>query len=397
MPKNKQNKFSKKRTGAKVNQILEADNKVFREALKKTVAFKPTPHAPGMGAMGSKQFQSLINMFDAKLNSIRVNKDRFFTPKPRSENAIGEPGYLYSLLSPETSIGAKIPGTADASVPFHRRITITAQANAIGAMGILWQPTALNDTTTATSTLFINNSVGYDGVSVLGVNALAVATNFGLTTGTAIGWRLVSASMHFKTNASVLNSAGKVNYAVIPFKGVPPQATGITLATATGSTDNYLFVSNFENAKLSGTADIEQGHNARLLWFPSFPTHQVFVEPNNNYQTGNTGAAYQEQALVMVATGLIANQLMTIDLYVNYELQPISGSILQGMETICSHNRSAIDVLKELRLKHSDDIAFSYDGKYGNSGNGYRANNKQSYNNNALLANAKRIATGSNR
>jgi hypothetical protein len=263
--------------------------------------------------------------------------------------------YLTSLLYPEICTQAKIPGMADQTVSLHRKVTIMSTANALGAIGIIAQPTFLSDTTS--SCIAIQNAAGYDGITASG-NATVVACPFGIPTNTISTYRLVSFSVVVTPQLSNLNLQGTLHGALIKTDGDTPRAPG-TLSSIVG-----IAVPNISNNPTYCEVNVNTGNGLRIVWCPNNLSLLDFKQINQNWQTFES--SMNEFVPMIVGVGLPANAPIRIDLFFNFEVTPLISnsniSILSGMESICPHNETPSTVWRDFFTTHSTKIATPYLG-----------------------------------
>jgi hypothetical protein len=259
---------------------------------------------------------------------------------------LGTP-YLDSLLVPEYAFDSKYPGTADATIALHRKQTVNVTANAGGAVGVLWQPFFLANTSAGTNTFFVNNTLAYNGFNNLGTGTVSQSLDLQINSGTVGAYRLVSASMHIIPQSSVLNQAGSIHGAMYKANQSQPIASG----SAFTSDVNALLYPNFQNTPYYNCASVSAMQGIRIIWVPN---DQCFTEFTTLGAVPTSGD--QQNSLVGVVVNAAASATFRVDLYANYEVVPITGSILSGMESICPYNRLGSLYWRDILLKHKHDI-----------------------------------------
>jgi len=267
--------------------------------------------------------------------------------------------YLQSLLYPEVSTQAKIPGMADQTVSLHRKVTIMSTASALGAIGIIAQPTFLSDSSNNTTCISINNQSTYDGFTAgSGGNAVRVACPFNIPPSVVSTYRLVSASVVVTPQLSNLNLQGTLHGALIKTDADVPGAPGGNSAI-TG-----LAVPNLSNAPTYCEVNVNTGNGLRIVWCPNDIHLLQFKAINTNWQTYE--ATMNEFVPMIVGVGLPAAAPIRIDLFFNYEVTPFIAnnniSILSGMESICPHNGNATSFWRTLLTDYATKIATPYLG-----------------------------------
>jgi len=267
--------------------------------------------------------------------------------------------YLESLLYPEVSTQAKIPGMADQTVSLHRKVTVMSNANALGAFGLIAQPTFLSDAATNTSCISVNNQPTYDGFTAgTGGNAVRLSCPFNIPANTVSTYRLVSFSVVVTPQLSNLNLQGTLHGALIKTDGDVPGVVGGN-SSITG-----LAVPNISSAPTYCEANVNTGNGLRIVWCPNDIHLLQFKAINTNWQTNEH--TLNEFVPMIVGVGLPANAPMRIDLFFNFEVTPYisnnSISILSGMESVCPHNGTPSAVWRSFFTSYSTKIATPYLG-----------------------------------
>jgi hypothetical protein len=261
-----------------------------------------------------------------------------------------ETGYLAGLLIPETATQLKIPGMADTTISLHRKITLNTTTSALGAVGIFWQPSYLSDNSNNQNTFFINNNATYDGTSTNGAtNPGSVRVNFNITAGAVATYRVVSASMHIIPQASVLNQAGTIHATLTKTKTETPVTTGSGMNAANDVT--CTLIPNYQNTPYYGAASISNMEGARIIWVPNDSCYTDFADINSTLVNAD-----DQNSLIATVVGAGAAAPIRIDLYVNFEVTPAVGSILQGMETICPFNQLPSPTWRKILYEHKHDV-----------------------------------------
>jgi len=290
----------------------------------------------------------------------RTLKNKISTINKRLNNMVigaykhipGPVSYLESLLYPECAHNSKIPGMCDLTVSIRRKVTYNITANALGAVGILWQPHYLSDTTSAVCNFYINNNSTYDGTTTIGsTNLSSVYASQAITPGAVQGWRLVSACISVIPQASVLNQAGSIHGAIIKSLCVPPVGAG---GGYSGGSSTVTLLPNFQNHPSYREASISAMEAMRMIYVPNDICYLDFCEMNKNQ--GSKDSASETNICVFDIVGAGANAPFRVDLTWNYELEPAANSILLGMETLCADNTTPSSVWRDVALLFSNRI-----------------------------------------
>jgi hypothetical protein len=299
-----------------------------------------------------------VNAVSGKLSSLNKLK---IVPKAQFNNRYRQKTidttYLMSLLKPETAINSKIPGSTTETVSLHRTFSQIVSTNASGAFGVYWSPNFLHTNSTGSSTMYINTSLGYDGSSSFGVNAIATALPMNIPTGTVNTYRLVSASLHIVPQEAALSVRGTIHGALLDNGGVLVGATGTTL-TANNGTEGNLLVGAISNTHRYAKACVTESQSLRVIWTPTSQAHLNFLDIDTNNQTVDSAAS--EKVMIGIVTGGGVASAYRVDFYMNFEVTPLAGSVLQGMESICYHRENPADVWQQIYLNHADLVSMAY-------------------------------------
>jgi len=266
----------------------------------------------------------------------------------------GATPYLETLLYPEQAFQAKIPGLADPTVSIHRKVTYNLTTNALGAAGICLQPMYMCDNSTATSTFFVNTNSTFDGVTTVGsAQALAITPGLAITAGAIKQWRLVSCSMHILPQASVLNQAGTIHGALAKVSQNSLTATGVAMA----NDGTMVLMPNYQNTPYYNCASVSAMEGLRLVWVPNDECYLEFLNINNNVNNAENGVNCPNSFVATIVGAVSA--AFRVDVYWNYEVIPTTGSILQGMESVCEYNNVANSVWRKALVDHKHDICIA--------------------------------------
>jgi hypothetical protein len=233
--------------------------------------------------------------------------------------------YLNNLKFPEFAMGAQVPQQSGTSTaPVHRHLTYSISTNATGYAAIFFQPFYLADATFARSTFGLQNNVAYDGATTFTGGLIAQPYKYAIPAGNVASFRLVSASLQIQPQIPLLNITGKIGGAVISYVAVQGQTSGTNLVN-----DPLIqTIADIEQFDYYAEADLCAQESLRLLWLP----HDVHDFELYALDTdGGVVAQSMETTMVAYIQGAPASSNFNVEIYLNFELTPLSGSILQGM------------------------------------------------------------------
>jgi hypothetical protein len=95
---------------------------------------------------------------------------------------------------------------------------------------------------------------------------------------------------------------------------------------------------------------------ARVIWLPYDQLDLALYD--NNEDQGN-GASVKENALVAYATQCPASAAFNLEIFLNFEVTPLAGSIISGMGAYCDETTDPTDVALYVRSR-PDLICSSY-------------------------------------
>jgi len=291
---------------------------------------------------------SYINKLNSAFSRIRFQKqnkkvDQLETP------------YKYSLLFPEFAYNSKIPGEANPTVSIHRKIILRTTVNASGNACAIFYPNGLRENASTAFGLWFSNDVTYTSTS----NALTAALDpsiisnpFNIPVSTVKSWRVVSASIVARSVESALNIKGDIHISTVDCSTVALNATAnadMLLYTTTQSISQ-------QQAGTYVQAHVENKECARAIWLPHDKDDLIFTTING------TSPASEGNIIPIIFSGLPASSAIEFEAFYNFEVTPSPGSILHGMETICTHNTSAERVWRTIRVEHMNKITMAYVG-----------------------------------
>jgi len=248
--------------------------------------------------------------------------------------------YLESLREPEYSIGAKVPHQlSKETISLSRHITNTINVNTSGNAAILFSPFYLKDDLTALTTLYVNNAVGYDGVSAFGTGYQALAIPMQVPANNVSAYRLVSASFHIVPQMPLTTSVGKIGMAVTDFLIAPAAPASSTLLYNSAATISYI-----ESLRPYAEADCCVPESIRGCWFPYDNNDLCLYDINLPQDTSVT--AERENVFMAYITGAPSLARFNIELFWNFEVTPYPGSIISGMGTFATENADPISVTR---------------------------------------------------
>ncbi len=268
----------------------------------------------------------------------------------------GTTRYLPGLLMPERAYGLKVPGMADSTVSLRRKVTLNLTANALGALGIVFQPNYLSDGSSSTSPIYVNSNSTYDGTTSNGSTAPLAngGWSVSITTGAVAQYRLVSAAMHVIPQTSVLNQAGTIHGALTKVRQQPVTAVASPMSTDVTSS----LYPTYQNTPYYSAASISAMEGLRIIWVPNDECMLEFCNINTNLATLD-GANQTVNTIVATVVGAAASAPFRVDLYMNYEVIPAVGSILQGMESVCPYDELPTPFWRKVLYQHKDEIVIA--------------------------------------
>jgi len=281
---------------------------------------------------------------------------------PVNKNESHETSYLYSLLNPETANLSKIPGGAVPVVPIHRKIIYRATTNALGCFAAIaaFDNFVFDNATMTQAPIWFFNNIGYDGsAAATTANAVTYANCYNIPAGTVKQYRIVSGSIKCRSLSSNLNRTGDLHIGF--FNG----ASNLIGAGASPDFLSYTVLSSLQN--LSGgrysQAHAEAGQCVRGIWVPQDITCLDFKLIN--YVPGTTP---QDNYIAIIGIGLPASSTVEFEYYVNLEVTVAPGSILAGMDQICTSKIQPTAVWQTVHTKSDVTQAILDNGCSVNSG-----------------------------
>jgi len=281
-------------------------------------------------------FKKINNKKKNKNKNKKRNRNKCATVKKTKFQAVIRPGFAYldTLLFPERSTAAMIPGTATQVVPIHRRIIQRYTTNAGGNFCMTFTPenqfheNSFNGSVNNMIPLRLCTAVGYDGSTAPAVADLVrqqATAPFSVPEGTARQVRLVSASILVRSLSSNLNRRGDIHIAL-----VNGYYSGIVQINAQQDEANFCTLPAIDNL-LGGKYDyakVENNECARCIWIPQDITCLDFKDVLNYQPTF-------DNFIVVIGIGLEPSSAIEVEMNYNFELTPKTGSLLQGMEQLC--------------------------------------------------------------
>jgi len=269
-----------------------------------------------------------------------------------------ETNYKSALLVPEFANNAKIPGYADPVVSVHRKITFKDVSNTSGNYVAVFSPT-LSDNSNSIIGLFTSNNVLYTDVTV--PTTLVVKNTFinpfSMPAGTALAYRMVSCGVVARALLPALTSSGDIHMGLV--SAISPTFNGA--GTASMNAFTALPTIQQEAGGKYIQAHVESRECVRGIWMPKDNSELEFTDINNTISTG-----LLTNMIVVIFTGLPATAAPLVqvpiefEFFYNFEVTPAPGSVLAGMEGICSHNETAAGVWRDVRINHPTQLTMSY-------------------------------------
>lgn len=244
--------------------------------------------------------------------------------------------FYYSLLYPELN-AAKVPRRPRQSIRLHRILRGTITTNALGYGAIAFAPTVLTSATGPLTSLVTNVSATFDPVNGVIGTSNGVAVNYQLSDNTIAEWRVVSCCMKVYTQASVLNSAGTIHSSIVPIKNPTLVAAG-----PQAGYDLFLKLPSLTGTRNYATASVSAGMGMRSLWLPTDDCNFELVSINIQQSTN-----LQENTIVSIITGA-PTTAFNYEIYLNFEVTPVSYSTCAGMETLDCGGEDPYAVLQKI-------------------------------------------------
>jgi hypothetical protein len=237
--------------------------------------------------------------------------------------------YARALVCPEHAENAKIPSIFPLpTVSCRKKLTIPFTASVAGVPALstnsgkfclAWNPFYVNDTSTAFTELFINNSGLLNLNTVENVTGFtATPLNFGVSPGIFNEYRLVSASMSIVPQVAMTSGQGLICGGAYV---TPQQANAVANNTQTFIMPEITISSNIDNAMYFSRANVTSLQGLRMVYFPVDPTYESFVPFGNTH--GSAGGTHTDFFFVAYGTGLPSGANLTLELTVNYEAIPV--------------------------------------------------------------------------
>jgi len=307
-----------------------------------------------LGAMDNKinSIQKTLNKLSVKAPT-KTNKqvkkiiDRITNTK-RNQLRISDSGcttYKTAIISPETAIKSKVPRQmSQPTISAFRHITIPSTVNVLGNASIIVSPFFLADNATALSAVLVNNTPTYDGAVTFGVGHSAQTYSYQVPAGNVSDYRLVSASLHIVPQIALMNSNGKIGGAVVSNPFLP-----IGSGSPTTTYNNLAVIANLESYKPYAEADICIPESLRLVWTPHDMADFAMYPINQEEEGVPSSTSERENLLVAYIVGAPASAKFNIELFLNYEWTPQTGSVINGMGEFCDELTDPMDILFEIR------------------------------------------------
>jgi len=224
------------------------------------------------------------------------------------------------------------------------KTTIKFQTNATGNAALLVNPWFLYDSSNASSWILINNDVNLDLNTNVGMltNFVAQSMQSRITPNTAAAYRLVSASLHVYPEMSIntaqgyiagglVTRANQTNAYTVGSSGNSPFGGAAAIASVIDQTMFY------QKAQIGGQTGI------RAIYIPFDPTFEAFINVNVGRQT--TFPQCDNFYWNYYVTGTQAAANMVMEIYYNFEIEPLQEGILQLFTTVHSTYEKTENVL----------------------------------------------------
>jgi len=254
--------------------------------------------------------------------------------------------YKNSLLYFDYVLDSKIPGSANPVVAIRARRIFQFQLNALGnGCGQVCFDNQIFDNTAGTAyPVWFFNTVGYNGTApIAAAPGTAQANPFNLSAGLAKSYRTVSGGIYVRSLAANLNLQGDIHIALA--NGAQGNASGNNSADMV-STSIITNLTSITAGKYA-LAHVERGEAARCAWIPNDISCMQFKTVNTNY------GGVQDNWIAFICLGLQASSFIEVEIFINYEVTPLVGGTLYGMDKICMETVEPNKVWRDILLNHN--------------------------------------------
>jgi hypothetical protein len=251
--------------------------------------------------------------------------------------------YAHSLFKPECALGARVSQQYLSTCCKKFVNTVRITTNNTGNFSIVFEPSFVMNSTAATqqSTLFLNNTTGYNGSAPQGTNdATSQQMVWGYASNTIENIRIVSCSLEAISVTSNLNKSGTLYGAVVPVKPITPVNVGGTA----GFNGDILALTTVGalTTRPMGTyakAYVNNGQGLRLIWLPTCLDQ---IEMYGDQQSfANTGGSYDPvNQFFIIGVGLPASSSVELTITQNFEYVPYPNTLNSGTELTTKDNRA---------------------------------------------------------
>lgn len=254
--------------------------------------------------------------------------------------------YRRAIVAPEFVQNAKIPAVFPLpTTSVHMKTTVKFTTNSSGNAALLINPWYLSDASNNNSWILINNDVNLNlstNPSML-TNFVTYSMQSRLTAGTAAAYRLVSAAVHIYPEMSINTAQGYIaggivtrasqpNYYPVGGTGNNPFGGAAAIASVI---DQALY---YQKSQIGGQAGI------RCIYMPFDPTFDMFIETGTG-RTSSIGTC-DNFFWNYYVTGTQGNAAMIVEIYYNFEIEPLQEGVLQLLASKITTKENPDDALK---------------------------------------------------
>lgn len=318
-------------------------NKLPKDAMKKAI-FKVTKQLQS-AQMIKKATRMERNNLPTSKDSVRQYRLDANLLNSQSER---KATYLDSVAVPEYARGAKIPSYSPLPTnAMHMKTTIKFVSNGIGDAALFINPYFLDTNANSSTGILINTDNALDVSNGAGASAFAGRSMASkLTAGTCAAYRLVSAAIHIYPETSSLTAQGYIAGGIVTATGRPDAypTSGLNQALPGAAANTASIIDQamyYQKAQIGAQAGI------RAIYLPFDPSFEFFCAPTTgrcSLLTTNCDQFYWNYYV----TGSQPGTNFVVEIYYNFELEPLAGGVLQLLATPREFNDSEKGLIKEV-------------------------------------------------
>lgn len=282
----------------------------------------------------------------SKTNKITVTTSND-KQKPKRKNNKGKANklknskYAMSLMKPSLKLGAQIPSLFPLPTIVYRQVhNVSYTVGNLGQFFFVFRPFYLCDTVTdRTPFLYQANAPLTTNIQPF----LPGTMKYGIPTGTASAYRLVSCSVETRVNTPLANIQGRFAQAIhTDDASFAPQPNGAVAINLPAEYDSKLTVDgsmHLANAKVGIDNALES------VYLP-FDTSFLNFLPMNRTRLDMSVSAPDEFLIMGYGVGIYPGSTIEHRIYTNYELEPHSTSFIANLAQQPDDTMDAESVLK---------------------------------------------------